>query len=234
MANQIKIKTVTIPGGATLWLFSKAGTRLLARPKSKKGPFPCPGEKRGRTKWIKLINVLIKTAVATVARIPNIAIHIVNQRKIEPKPRAGAATQAVQVKCEVRSLETTNPLKPQWRIKTFSIRLALAYCLGAGIAQAQLIPPGAGVPRTVKPPVVFVEGYQTNCGSSEFSDNFGRFDQLLQVTGRVSLLFKTCAFGGRPSIEELGNDFRDFLAALTYTDGTPVTQVDVVAHSMGA
>jgi len=112
-------------------------------------------------------------------------------------------------------------------------RLALAVCFfHAGAVQAQLIPAGTPVPRTLKPPVVFVEGYIISCGTT-FSHNFGNFDQLFQATSRVSLLFDNCVFSGKPSIEELGNNFRDFLAALKYTDGTPVTQVDIVAHSMG-
>src|SRR5512135_1112936 len=107
-----------------------------------------------------------------------------------------------------------------------------ACCFLAGAVQAQLIPAGAPIPLTSKPPVVFVEGYILTCGTT-FAHNFANFDQLFQATGRVSLLFDNCVFGGKPSIEELGNHFRDFLAALKYTDGTPVTVVDIVAHSMG-
>ena len=80
---------------------------------------------------------------------------------------------------------------------------------------------------------MFVDGYQRSCGSSQFSDNFGRFDQYFQATGRVSLFFDNCVFSGKPLIEDLGNSFRDFLAALKYADGAPVTQVDIIAHSMG-
>lgn len=117
------------------------------------------------------------------------------------------------------------------RVHLIGLALAAGFFL-AGAAQAQLIPAGAPVPLTTKPPVVFVEGYIISCGTT-FSHNFGNFDQLFQATSRVSLLFDNCAFSGKPSIEELGNKFRDFLAALKYTDGTPVTQVDIVAHSMG-
>ena len=115
-----------------------------------------------------------------------------------------------------------------------AVRLTLALCLLlAAVVQAQLIPVGAPVPLTPKPPVVFVDGYQRSCGDSQFSKNFGRFDQYFQATNRVSLFFDNCTFSGKPSIEELGNNFRTFLAALRYTDATPVTQVDIVAHSMG-
>jgi uncharacterized protein (TIGR03437 family) len=99
--------------------------------------------------------------------------------------------------------------------------------------KAQLIPTGNPIPITAKPPIVFLNGYQADCSGSQFSNTFGVFDELFQNTGRVSLFFDNCAYGGKPSIEELGSDFAAYLATLTYTDGTPVAQVDVVAHSMG-
>src|SRR5258706_602968 len=114
------------------------------------------------------------------------------------------------------------------------MRILIVSCLFlAAAAEAQLIPVGAPVPIRLKPPVVFVDGYQRSCGDSQFSNNFGGFDQYLQATNRISLFFDNCTFSGKPSIEELGNNFRDFLAALKYTDGTPVPEVDIVAHSMG-
>lgn len=100
-------------------------------------------------------------------------------------------------------------------------------------ACAQLISSGKPIPRTAKPPVIFVDGYQTSCTSNQFADNFGQFDQILQSAGRVSLFFDNCAFSGKPTIEELGSNFRDYLAALKYNDNSAVNQVDVVAHSMG-
>ena len=99
--------------------------------------------------------------------------------------------------------------------------------------RAQLIPTGTPVPITAKPPVVFLNGYEEDCSGSQFSDTFGIFDQLLQNTGRVTLFFDNCAYSGKPPIEELGSDFAAYLGTLKFTDGTPVTQVDVVAHSMG-
>ena len=91
----------------------------------------------------------------------------------------------------------------------------------------------AQVIKTEKPPVVFLNGYQSNCSGSQFSNTFGKFDQIFQTAGRTTLFFDNCMFGGKPTIEELGNDFRDYLAGLKYSDGSPVTQVDIVAHSMG-
>jgi uncharacterized protein (TIGR03437 family) len=110
---------------------------------------------------------------------------------------------------------------------------SLAFSLLAFRLSAQLIPPGMPVPITSKPPVVFVNGYQSNCTANQFSDNFGKFDQLFQATGRVSLFFDNCTLNGKPPIEEVGNALRDFLQKLRYTDSSPVSQVDIVAHSMG-
>jgi uncharacterized protein (TIGR03437 family) len=100
-------------------------------------------------------------------------------------------------------------------------------------AVAQLIPAGMPVPKSALPPVVFLNGYQTYCGSAQFSDTFGKFDQFLQASARVTLFFDNCTIPGKPPIESLGQSFGAFLAALKYTDGTPVPEVDIVAHSMG-
>ncbi len=81
--------------------------------------------------------------------------------------------------------------------------------------------------QTAKPPVVFLNGYQSSCSGSQFSNTFGKFDQFFQATGRTTLFFDNCAYGGKPTIEELGNDFRDYLAGLKFPE------VDIVAHSMG-
>jgi uncharacterized protein (TIGR03437 family) len=100
-------------------------------------------------------------------------------------------------------------------------------------AAAQLIPAGMPVPKTALPPVVFLNGYELSCQGSAFSGTFGKFDQFLQATGRASIFFDNCAYPNKPQIESLGNSFGAFLAALKYTDGTAVPQVDVVSHSMG-
>jgi len=106
--------------------------------------------------------------------------------------------------------------------------------LFAGSSLAQLIAPGAAIPRTSKPPVVFVDGYQQSCPGS-FNGTFGIADQLLQSNGEASVFFDNCTVSGsaKPAIETLGAAFGTFLAGLKYTDGTAVSAVDVVAHSMG-
>ena len=101
------------------------------------------------------------------------------------------------------------------------------------LAYPQLIPAGRPVPRTAKPPAVFLNGYQAACAPSRFSDTFAAADQVLQRNGQVSLFFDNCAGSVRLSLEELGQQFGAFLRDLRYEDGQAVPQVDVVAHSMG-
>jgi uncharacterized protein (TIGR03437 family) len=81
--------------------------------------------------------------------------------------------------------------------------------------------------------VVFLNGYQNDCGNSSFASNFGIADQLLQADGRVSLFWNNCDIPNRPSIETLGAAFGKYLAGLRYDDGSPLDTVDLVAYSMG-
>jgi len=111
-------------------------------------------------------------------------------------------------------------------------RLLLGIFSSLGL-QAQLIPAGSPVPHTALPPVVFINGYQFEGCPTTFAGTFGIADQVLQSNGEVSLFFNTCSLPSTASIEDLGAAFATFLSGLTYTDGTPVEQVDVVAHSMG-
>jgi uncharacterized protein (TIGR03437 family) len=97
---------------------------------------------------------------------------------------------------------------------------------------AQLIPSGTAIPHTTLPPVVFIDGYQVSCPAT-FSGTFGIADQVLQGNGEVSLFFSTCSLPPTASIEDLAAAFATFLSGLSYTDGQPVDQVDVVTHSMG-
>lgn len=103
------------------------------------------------------------------------------------------------------------------------------------IVGAQLIPAGQPIPAGPNPPVVFLNGYELGCpgGSSSFSSTFGNADQVLQANQFVSVFFDNCTVSGGPSIETLGASFGQFLAGLKYTNGTAVSQVYVVAHSMG-
>jgi uncharacterized protein (TIGR03437 family) len=100
-------------------------------------------------------------------------------------------------------------------------------------ASGQLIPAGMAVPRTVLPPVVFLNGYQQSCDDSSFASTFGIADQVLQSNGQVSLYFNNCSVSGSPNIEALGDAFGVFLTNLKYEDGKSVDVVDCVVHSMG-
>jgi uncharacterized protein (TIGR03437 family) len=106
----------------------------------------------------------------------------------------------------------------------------MAFPLALG---AQLIPAGQPVPKGPNPPVVFLNGYQIDCSGSSFAGSFGNADTVLEASQIVTLFFDNCTVPNTPSLETLGAAFGQFLAALKYTDGTAVTQVDVVAHSMG-
>ena len=108
----------------------------------------------------------------------------------------------------------------------------LFFCL-ASTARAQLIPAGTPVPHTALPPVVFINGYQFEGCPATFTGTFGIADQVLQANGEASLFFDTCSLASTASIEDLAAAFSTFLSGLKYTDGAPVQQVDVVAHSMG-
>jgi uncharacterized protein (TIGR03437 family) len=112
--------------------------------------------------------------------------------------------------------------------------LRTVVCLLALLAPAcaQLIPTGTAIPHTTLPPVVFIDGFQLTCPAT-FKGTFGIADQVLQSNGEVSLFFSVCDSPATASIEDLGAAFAAFLSGLMYTDGKPVDQVDIVAHSMG-
>lgn len=90
------------------------------------------------------------------------------------------------------------------------------------------------IPRGPHNPVVFLNGYQLNCGAAAtIATSFGNADVVLQANQIQSVFFDNCTIPNKPSLEALGVAFGQFLAGLKYTDGSAVSQVDVVAHSMG-
>jgi pimeloyl-ACP methyl ester carboxylesterase len=109
----------------------------------------------------------------------------------------------------------------------------------AGVCHAQLFNWGDLLPRTNKPPLLFITGHDAVCPSaisgetSFFILTFGRFDEVMARDGRVSLVFEACATPSRPPIEDLAALLARLLRGVRYTDGTPVPEIDVVAHSMG-
>jgi uncharacterized protein (TIGR03437 family) len=100
-------------------------------------------------------------------------------------------------------------------------------------AAAQLITNPQGFPHTGNPPVIFLNGYETNCSIASFQHSFANADQILQANGRSSYFFNTCSVPNRPSIEKIATVFGTLLNTLTYNDGQPVTTVDVVGYSLG-
>jgi uncharacterized protein (TIGR03437 family) len=112
-------------------------------------------------------------------------------------------------------------------------RVSVPFFIAAATGLAQLIPVGQPIPRTGKPPVVFLNGLQNGCANSSFSSAFAVADQIVQANGEASVFFDNCTVSGSPSIEKLGASFGTLLSGLTYTDGSHVDLVDVVAHSMG-
>jgi uncharacterized protein (TIGR03437 family) len=112
------------------------------------------------------------------------------------------------------------------------MRLAALYVFPF-IASAQLVAPNSVPIGSI--PVVFLNGYQFGCtGGSGFSSNFGSADTVLQASKLTTLFFDNCSvMPSGSTIETLATAFGKFLGSLSYADGTPVPQVDVVAHSMG-
>ncbi len=102
------------------------------------------------------------------------------------------------------------------------------------VAAPQLEPLAA--PGTV--PVVLLNGFQLVCTNTDSTvagatSTFGQsLGTDLWGMGLSVAFFNNCSYGDI-SIEELGNELRTFLGSLTYSDGTAVTQFDLVTHSMG-
>ena len=110
---------------------------------------------------------------------------------------------------------------------------ALACGILPGFLPAQLINNPQAIPHTGNPPVIFLNGFQLDCGSASFANDFGIADQVFQANSRATLFFNNCTVSGSPSIEALGSAFGSYLAGLRYDDGQPVTTVDAVGYSMG-
>ena len=123
-----------------------------------------------------------------------------------------------------------------------------AVVLAAGNAQGEqrqttldvVVKPRATVPsNATRPPVVLLNGWETgfvnSCPiSSSSSDTFGNLQQYLESDGAPAVyFFDNCAEGANQTIEALAADLATFLGTVTYDNGTQVTQIDLVAHSMG-
>jgi uncharacterized protein (TIGR03437 family) len=81
------------------------------------------------------------------------------------------------------------------------------------------------------PPVVLLNGFKLVCSASQPSSTFGLMPSLLSSE---VLFFDNCVeCSDDCSIDQLGDSFAQFLSRWRLADGTPVTQFDAVAYSMG-
>jgi uncharacterized protein (TIGR03437 family) len=115
-----------------------------------------------------------------------------------------------------------------------SLRIALLLGACSIVPGAQTVPLNA-----TRPPVVllngWVTGYVNSCPvSTDSTATFGNLANYLLADGVPAVyFFDNCKADPNQPIEVLGNDLGAFLNSITFDDGTPVTQIDLVAHSIG-
>lgn len=80
-----------------------------------------------------------------------------------------------------------------------------------------------------RPPVVIVGGYHLICdsGTPASSGSFGQLEQKLTAQSLQVRFFDSCAFSGKPKIEDLAAALGGVVNSLN------VPQVDIISHSMG-
>ncbi len=111
----------------------------------------------------------------------------------------------------------------------------LCFALSAAAPKPRLTVPS----NATRPPVVLLNGWETgftnSCPvSSSSTATFGNLEQYLIADGAPAVfLFDNCAQDADQPIETLANDLATFLSTITYDNGQPVPQVDLVAFSMG-
>jgi uncharacterized protein (TIGR03437 family) len=110
---------------------------------------------------------------------------------------------------------------------------------GRAIATLALTVDAVTVSPTGKTPVILMNGWQLSCPNNPDSTvagsagTFGQLPSLLQSDGIPVVFFNNCVYGQDVPIEALAAQLNMYVSALTYADGSPVTQVDLVAHSLG-
>lgn len=104
------------------------------------------------------------------------------------------------------------------------------------------VEPFAAVPTgSSEPPVILLDGWEAFCptASTDSSGYFGNLQAYLlgsPVFAPAVYYFENCEECPNTSdcpIEQLGSLLGTVLNSMQYTDGTPVLQADVIAHSMG-
>ena len=103
-----------------------------------------------------------------------------------------------------------------------------------------VVSPHATVPaNATRPPVVLLNGWETgytnSCPvSADSTETFGNLAQYLESDGvPVVYFFDNCAEGPNQTLEVLANDLATFLGTITYDNGAQVSQIDLVAFSIG-
>jgi pimeloyl-ACP methyl ester carboxylesterase len=122
----------------------------------------------------------------------------------------------------------------------------LSFVSGAGeerstTFQVTVEPFATTVASSGVPPVVLLDGWQMPRAAAcpMYSDSTQTFGNLQGYLGAspnfvpTVYFFENCTECPNCAIEQLGADLGTFLNSIQYSDGTPVPQVDVVAHSMG-
>src|SRR6266436_5919590 len=80
-----------------------------------------------------------------------------------------------------------------------------------------------------RPPVILIDGYHLTCDSDNLTSlhDFGFLQGRLESVGARVTFFGTCAFSGKPSLEDLGNALGATISNLN------ATEVDIISHSTG-
>jgi pimeloyl-ACP methyl ester carboxylesterase len=210
-----------------------------------------------RTCSIVFLGICLDGALAAQAIAPRVF------RAMAGESRTAGLRDGVPFMTAITSTRTTPPLEFPIRVETASVTEPLALRLvlppatpagdytieitgrdtkGRSISTTlQMTVEGVRLSRPVvmsRPPVILLNGFQLSCSDTASTltaseDTFDQLASLLQTEGSSVTYFNNCAYGSDATIEQLAEQLNNYIAALKYTDGAPVDQVDLVAHSMG-
>ena len=131
---------------------------------------------------------------------------------------------------------------PNMPAGAYGVKLSLTSKMGETYrgSVAVVVEPLPPIAQTGRPAVLLVNGFSLSsittgaCILSEDSTGtFGRLEELLVADGAPVVFFDNCRFGS-PAIEVLGRELGTTIGALQHEDGSSVSQVDIVAFSMGS
>jgi len=121
----------------------------------------------------------------------------------------------------------------------FAVAVVLYGLTLAPVMRAELTPWGSYIPRRAQPPVIFITGHDAICPDARsgeipfFELTFGKFDKVINESGRVAMVFELCYAPNRPGLDIIATRFGEMAARLRYEDGERVPEIDVVAHNIG-